>query len=259
MSDTEDLYDDSHIVFLERLWGKGYLSPGGAEEVARVLDRIDLAGKTVLDIGSGAGGVTAALARDHGAGQVIGIDVEAPVCDAARRLVHDGGLTDRIEIRLVEPGPFPFADETFDIVFSKDAIVHIADKEFLSEQAFRVLRPGGWFVASDWLVAHDDEPSPDMAHYLAMEDLDFGMASPQRYEEALHAAGFRDVQLINRNPWYREVARTELARLTGPERAEFDAMLGAEEIDSQIKTWQAMIVVLDTGEHCPHHFRGRKP
>ena len=28
-------YDDRHIALLEALWGDGYLSPGGAEEVAR--------------------------------------------------------------------------------------------------------------------------------------------------------------------------------------------------------------------------------
>ena len=37
-------YPDALVEFLEVLWGEGYLSPGGAEEVARVLDGIDLSG-----------------------------------------------------------------------------------------------------------------------------------------------------------------------------------------------------------------------
>ena len=40
MSDSEFLYDDLHIAFLEDLWGEGYLSPGGAEEAARVLEAL---------------------------------------------------------------------------------------------------------------------------------------------------------------------------------------------------------------------------
>ncbi|MGI9464783.1 MAG: methyltransferase domain-containing protein [Aestuariivirgaceae bacterium] len=259
MSHGDILYDDRHIAFLELLWGDGYLSPGGPQEIERLLEGIDLAGKTVLDIGCGAGGITVALARDFDAGRVIGIDVEEPVCNAARRRADEAGQSARVDIRLVEPGPFPFAGERFDVVFSKDAIVHIADKEFLSAEAFRVLRPGGWFVASDWLILHDGPPSPEMAHYLALEDLDFGMASPARYEQALKAAGFSDVSLTNRNPWYRQAARSEVARLEGPERPQFEALLSAAEIADQIKTWQAMITVLDTGEHCPHHFRCRKP
>lgn len=254
-----DLYDDRHIAFLERLWGEGYLSPGGAKEVGCVLEGLDLVGATVLDIGCGSGGITLALARDFGAAKVIGLDVEAPVCDAATMRAAKAGFADRVEIRCVTPGPPPLPDRSFDVVFSKDSIVHIADKEMLAREAFRMLRPGGWFAASDWLISHDGPPSPEMEAYLRAEDLDFGMASPDRYRTALETAGFEDVRIVNRNPWYREVARAELARLEGPERAEFEALLGRQEIAGQIGTWKAMIVVLDTGEHCPCHLRGRRP
>ena len=42
MKITKPLYDKKHIEFLEKLWGEGYLSPGGAEEVNRLLKSIDL-------------------------------------------------------------------------------------------------------------------------------------------------------------------------------------------------------------------------
>ena len=61
-------------------------------------------------------------------------------------------------------------------------------------------KPGGWFVASDWLISHDGEPLPEMADCIAKEDLDFGMASPARYRRALEAAEFVDVSLTKRNP-----------------------------------------------------------
>jgi phosphoethanolamine N-methyltransferase len=259
MSKGDVLYDEGSITFLEELWGDGFLSPGGPEEVARVLEGLDLAGKAVLDIGCGAGGITAALARDYGAAKVVGIDVEEPVCAAARRQAEKQGVADRIEIAQVTPGPFPFPDARFDIVFSKDSIIHIPDKAFLAGEAYRVLKPGGWFAASDWLISHDGAPSPEMADYIAREALDFGMASPARYRAALEDAGFAEITLRNRNPWYREVARKELALLEGPGRAKFEEVCGADEIARQIGTWRAMIVVLDTGEHCPHHFRALKP
>lgn len=259
MAGGEVLYDDHAITFLEALWGEGFLSPGGPEEVARVLEGVVLSGKRVLDIGCGAGGITALLAADYGAARVVGIDVEAPVCAAARRQAEKRGVADRVEIVQVTRGPFPFPAGSFDIVFSKDSIIHIADKAFLAGEAFRVLKPGGCFVASDWLIAHDGPPSPEMADYIAKEALDFGMASPARYRAALEGAGFTEVSLRNRNPWYREVARQELALLEGPGRARFEALCGAAEIARQIETWRALIIVLDKGEHCPHHFRARKP
>ena len=252
-------YDSSVIEFLGALWGDGYLSPGGPEEVARVLEGIDLTGLTVLDVGCGAGGITVDLVRRHGAGRVIGLDVETEVCAAARRRAEAAGLADRIEIRAVAPGPFPLPDSSVDIVFSKDSIIHIPEKEWLAAEAFRVLKPGGWFVASDWLIGHDGPPSPEMAAYIEAEDLGFAMASPGRYRKALEGAGFQDIRLVNRNAWYRAQARAELARLTGPDRAEFERLIGAESVAEQITTWRTMVPVVDSGEHCPHHFRGRKP
>ena len=255
----DEHYPLDSILFLEELWGDGFLSPGRPEEVERLLSGVNLEGRTVVDIGSGAGGVPILLADRYGAAHVIGLDVEATMVAHARAKVERAGLADRIEIRKVEPGPMPLADGSVDIVFSKDSIVHIPDKEALAADVFRVLRPGGWFVASDWLISHDGEPSPEMADYIAKEDLDFGMASPARYRRALETAGFVDVSLTNRNPWYRTVARGELARLEGTGRDAFLKVLDEAALDEQVGIWRAMIIVLESGEHCPHHFRGRKP
>ncbi|MFK7733289.1 MAG: methyltransferase domain-containing protein [Pseudomonadales bacterium] len=261
MNTSDELhYDDSVIQFLELMWGKGYLSPGGADEVARLLEGIDLTEKTVLDIGCGSGGISIGLIRDFGANRVIGLDVEEPVCRFAREAALAAGVADRLDVRQIEPGvPIPIESGSMDIVFSKDSIVHIEDKEALTKDVFRILKPGGWFVASDWLISHDGEPSPEMAAYIKSEDLGFGMASPNRYQKALEEAGFSNIELRNRNRWYTPVAEIELERLRGPERAAFDATTGPEDIDRQTRTWAVMVEVLKTGEHCPHHFRGQKP
>ena len=56
MTENNQHYDHEHLKFLEMLWGEGYLSPGGVDEVREILKGFDVADKKVLDIGCGAGG-----------------------------------------------------------------------------------------------------------------------------------------------------------------------------------------------------------
>jgi phosphoethanolamine N-methyltransferase len=156
------------------------------------------------------------------------------------------------------PGKLPFADGSFDVVFSKDALLHVPDKEALFSDIFRVLRPGGVFAASDWLISHDGEPSADMKAYVAAEGLSFAMASPARYRLAMERAGFGDITVSDRNAWYRDVAREELARLKGPLFAQAVAAVGEPHLAKNVRTWEAMQKVLDSGEHRPTHLRGWK-
>jgi phosphoethanolamine N-methyltransferase len=258
-AEAEPEYDDTAIRFLEALWGEGYLSPGGPEEVDRVVEGLDLAGRTLLDIGCGAGGITVHLTEKYGLAHATGFDVERPVVEAARRRAEARGFARRVVFVQAPPGPLPFADAAFDVVFSKDALLHVPDKDFLFAEIFRVLRPGGVFAASNWMISHDGEPSPDMKAYVAAEGLSFAMASPARYIQAMHGAGFVEVETRDRNPWYRDVARSELERLKGPLYDIVATAAGTAYVDKNIKTWEAMQKVLDSGEHRPTHLRGWKP
>ena len=155
MTEEEMLYDDTHIALLEDIWGEGFLSPGGPDEVARVLEGLDLSGKTVLDIGCGSGAIAVLLARDYGAGSVVGIDVEDDVCNAAARLAEKEGVADRVSIRKVVPGPLDFADQSFDVVVMSLVLSYIDHPQDLLWECRRVLRPGGRLVLSSMIPDAD--------------------------------------------------------------------------------------------------------
>ncbi|HQU68775.1 MAG TPA: methyltransferase domain-containing protein [Albidovulum sp.] len=255
---TDEHYPRQMIDMLEALWGEGFLSPGGPDEVARVLEGHDIKGRSLLDIGCGAGGIDIALVTRHGAGYVTGLDVEDTVLAHARGLIAKAGLSTQIGLVKVAPGPLPFPPGTFDVVFSKDSIIHIPDKAALMAEVFRVLKPGGWFIASDWLIGAEFV-SPQMAEYIAAEGLDFGMATPARYREAMMAAEFGDIRIRSRNDWYRVQARQELERLRGEAGRSAARIVGTDFVQKNIAIWERMIPVLDSGEHCPTHLSARKP
>ena len=252
-------YDESLALLLEAIWGEGFMSPGGTDEVDRYLAGVEVEGRRVLDIGCGLGGVDIHLVRGHRAAHVTGIDVDQSLIDRCRQLAQKYGLADRTEFVCVEPGPLPFADASFEIVTSKDSIIHIEDKHALAADVFRVLEPGGWFVASDWLSGYEGETPPEMQAYLDVEGLDFRLATPATYAAALEAAGFTDIEIDDRNEWYRGEARRERDHLRGAIYEGLAPRLGSEFLERETQVWETMIVALDLGQLRPTHLRGRKP
>jgi ubiquinone/menaquinone biosynthesis C-methylase UbiE len=258
MAEGHNEYGMAMVAALELIWGEGFLSPGGPEEVAATLAGRDIRGADVLDIGCGIGGVDLLLAERFGAASVVGVDIDADNLALAARRAAGRGLSSRVSYRRVEPGPLPFPTHNFDVVFSKDAIIHIPDKETLFGDVHRLLRPGGRFIASDWLSRDDAPPSAAMERYLAAEGLSFAMASPQRYRHAMAKAGFRAIEIRDRNAWYAARAREELAAITGPLRARLVELVGEAETDREARIWACMIPVLESGELRPTHLYAEK-
>jgi len=260
MNDTDfQEYDDNLTALLEAIWGEGYMSPGGNDEVDRYLQGIDLTNKAVLDIGCGLGGVDLHIAREYQAGKVLGIDIEQSLIDKCDALARKYQCDHVLEFRRVEPGPLPFVEDSFEIVTSKDSIIHIPDKHALCADIFQILKPGGWFVASDWLAGYEGEPSVEMQEYLVAEGLDFGLATAETYVDAMQQAGFVETATVDRNDWYQRQARLEREQLKSDLYDGLASKVGTEFLEHEIKVWDKMIIAIDQGQLRPTHLRGMKP
>ncbi len=144
----EDEYTTELTTIYQLIWGDGFLSPGGEEHLAEIVKGLDLTDKLVLDIGCAIGGFDVALAKTYGA-RVVGLDVEASLVEQGKQRVANAGLSERVDLQVYEPGPLPFPDAIFDVVFGKDSWIHIADKRGFFAEVFRVLKPGGILAAGD--------------------------------------------------------------------------------------------------------------
>jgi ubiquinone/menaquinone biosynthesis C-methylase UbiE len=244
---------------LQFMWGEGFLSPGGPAEVADMVRGSGISGSRVLDIGSGLGGVDVLLVSQHGAAEVVGIDVEEQLVDAARAHVSKLGLTDQISFQLVSPGPLPFPGNSFDMVFSKDAMVHIPDKASLYKEVLRVLKPGGSFIAADWLWVKDAESSPVVQAWLSKGPLKFAFTTPAEATEAMRAAGFSEVVVTDQRHLLQLSNREEVEVLQGPARERLAAIVGEAMASSRLASARGRQSALDSGNLIPSHFRGRKP
>jgi SAM-dependent methyltransferase len=106
-----------------------------------------VAGEQVIDLGCGSGGATRAAARATGPeGMVVGIDV-SPEC-IAEAIARTGDDLPVLYRRgdMQRMGTVP--DRTFDCAIASMSLEQLDDLRPVLAEVFRVLRPGGRFVAS---------------------------------------------------------------------------------------------------------------
>ncbi|MDF2152499.1 malonyl-ACP O-methyltransferase BioC [Vibrio sp. CAU 1672] len=105
----------------------------------RLLARLpqDLSGNTILDLGCGTGYCSAAL-RARGA-QVVCGDISQAMLDKAQERCGTTGML----YRIADAEKLPFADNSFDYVFSNLALQWCADLSVALNEMRRVVKPGG--------------------------------------------------------------------------------------------------------------------
>ena len=252
-------YPDEFTNRLHALWGDGFLSPGGVEEVNEIVTDLDLSDKVVLDIGFGTGGPAISLLKNHRVAKLVGIDVEHHLLEKAMANAEKAGVGDKIEFKIVDPGALQFKNESFDVVFSKDSLVHVQKKAELLNEIFRVLKKGGVFAASDWLRGGDSESKPAMDKFMALAHLEFTMATAQQMEDILKRSGFKHVSTRDRNSWFAKLAREELHQIEGPLYQQLVDTSGEQAISYWLDVKRAQAHAAQSGGLRPTHLRGFKP
>jgi ubiquinone/menaquinone biosynthesis C-methylase UbiE len=220
---------------------------------------VSLSGCATLDIGSGMGGADIVLVKNHGAASVVGVDVQNELVTAARARAISNGLGDRITYQLITAGSLPFSSHQFDAVFSKDAIIHVHDKKALYGEMFRVLKPGGRLLVSDWLRGHERHHDDQVQKFIEASGHDFALTSLEDLSDMAKSIGFTDVEIEDRQSWYVKESRRELEQLHGPLGQQFRKKWGNKATEDEIAFWEVLVSSVVKGAIRPGHIRANRP
>jgi len=158
--------------------------------------------ETVLDLGCGIGGPSRYLAKTYGC-RITGLDLTPEFCEAAAMLAERTGLAHKVDYRQGDALATPFADGSFDIVWSQNVAMNIADRDRLYAEIRRVLKPAGRYGFSDVVDA-----GGGALHYPVPWARDSSISfllGAQATRRKLEAAGFRVVA-------FEDVTQRALAR-----------------------------------------------
>jgi ubiquinone/menaquinone biosynthesis C-methylase UbiE len=165
-------------------------------------------GEKILDVGSGLGQLTRAMARAAGSGaRVLGVERDSRQLAEAIRLARENGEENRVELRAGDALALPLRPDewgTFDIAHARFVLEHVRDPLAVVRQMVAAVHLGGRLVLQDddhdLLRLWPEPPGLAMVWQAYMRTYDRLGNDPyigRRLVSLLHQAGARPV----RNHW----------------------------------------------------------
>jgi cyclopropane-fatty-acyl-phospholipid synthase len=231
-----DLSNDFFALFLDRsmTYSCAFFSRDGSSLEAAQTAKLGLtasklaleAGQRVLDVGCGWGSFAIHAAREYGV-SVTGITLSEPQARLARERVAEAGLSDKIEIRVMDYREL--AGEPFDAIASIGMVEHVGASRIdeYGRTLARLLRPGGRLLNHGIarLRLGEPEAGPFSERYVFPDAAPLHLSRIQLALERAgletdHVEGFRSDYAETLRHWARRLDehRDQAERLVGPER-----------------------------------------
>ena len=239
-------YDKQNIATMELLYGEGFLSAGGDEEVVAIFEGLETSDSQVLDLGCGLGGASIAIARHLPVEKIYGVDVDKGLLQRASELIDKHGLKEKIELLCTSGDSLPFENDKFDYVYVTAVSCHIDSLVPFFEEILRVLKPGGRVLGREWFKLNASKAFQDWDNLLREKGLNFYFVTTEQYQSNLESAGFSNVRFRDRTPKITELSNQSVKQVSGPIRSDLIALLGAEGYEA-CKNWTEVRAQAFTG------------
>ncbi|KAJ6811152.1 phosphoethanolamine N-methyltransferase 1-like [Iris pallida] len=235
-------YKTSGILRYERVFGEGFVSTGGIDTTKEFVAKLDLKpGQRVLDVGCGIGGGDFYMAENFDV-DVVGIDLSINMVSFA--LERAIGRKCSVEFEVVDCTAKIYPDNTFDVIYSRDTILHIQDKPTLFKNFLKWLKPGGKVLISDY-CRKSGKPSEEFSDYIKQRGYD--LHDVDAYGQMLKDTGFHGVVAEDRTNQFIDVLQRELDAVER-DKESFIADFSQEDYDEIVNGWKAKLKRSSTGE-----------
>ncbi|OIT04993.1 PREDICTED: phosphoethanolamine N-methyltransferase 1-like isoform X1 [Nicotiana attenuata] len=235
-------YKCSGILRYERVFGQGFVSTGGIETTKEFVAMLDLQpGQKVLDVGCGIGGGDFYMADKYDV-HVVGIDLSINMISFALECAI--GLKCAVEFEVADCTKKTYHDGAFDVIYSRDTILHIQDKPALFRSFYKWLKPGGKVLISDY-CKKAGTASEEFAGYIKQRGYD--LHDVEAYGQMLRDAGFNEVVAEDRTEQFIGVLQKELDTVE-KERESFIHEFSEQDYNEIVGGWKAKLIRSSSGE-----------
>ncbi|KAK6127617.1 hypothetical protein DH2020_038634 [Rehmannia glutinosa] len=235
-------YKCSGILRYERVFGQGFVSTGGLDTTKEFVAKLDLQpGQKVLDVGCGIGGGDFYMADKYDV-HVVAIDLSINMISFA--LERAIGLKTAVEFEVADCTKKEYPDGTFDVIYSRDTILHIQDKPALFRSFYKWLKPGGKVLISDY-CRKAGTPSAEFSEYIKQRGYD--LHDVEAYGKMLRDAGFDEVIAEDRTDQFIKVLEKELDAVE-KDKETFINDFSEDDYNEIVGGWKAKLIRSSSGE-----------
>ncbi|KAM0933112.1 putative phosphoethanolamine N-methyltransferase [Dioscorea sansibarensis] len=235
-------YKANGILRYERVFGEGFVSTGGIETTKEFVTKLELKPRQeVLDVGCGIGGGDFYMAENFDV-NVVGIDLSINMVSFA--LEHAIGRKCSVVFEVADCMKKAYPDNSFDVIYSRDTILHIQDKPSLFIKFFKWLKPGGKVLISDYCRS-SGTPSEGFTEYIKQRGYD--LHDIKSYGKMLEDAGFHEVVAEDRTDQFMQVLQRELDAVEKDKDA-FIHDFSEEDYNEIVDGWKAKLKRTSNGE-----------
>jgi cyclopropane fatty-acyl-phospholipid synthase-like methyltransferase len=197
----------------------------------------------IIDLGAGYGGSARFLAGQVGC-HVTCLNLSETQNESNRRLTTRDGMADRVQVLHGSFEDIPEPDDSFDVIWSQDAILHSGDRLRVLDEASRVLRTPGHFIFTDPMQS-DACPQGVLQPILDRIHLN-SLGCPAFYRAELGKRGFEERGWLD----LTHQMRTHYARVGATLRDRYDEMVercSHEYVDNMLQGLNHWVVGADKG------------
>ena len=255
-------YSRKSILRYEKIFGKHYVSTGGEVTTAEFCAEMGLKpGMKILDVGSGIGGSAFYMSEKFEV-EIDGVDLSTNMVDIAQEYlqVQSPEVQKRLSFKVADATSMTYPENHYDIVYSRDTILHIEDKKSLFQHFFKCLKPGGRVVITDYCKGDlakqgKEDYHQDFKDYVA--DRGYHLLTVAEYGQVLRDAGFPDVQANDRTSQFIDILHKELEAFNKI-REEVVEEYSAEDFDHIVQGWEEKVVRCNAGDQAWGYFVATK-
>lgn len=245
-------YTRRSILRSEKMYGDGFQSPGGLEAMVAFCTKLHLKeGMKILDVGSGLGGSAFYFVKNYNA-EVLGLDIcQEMVSLCAERL---DGMGPCVSFKQGDIQTAQLPKDTFDLVWTRDSILYVAEKDIVWKNIYGTLKPGGQLFVSDFCKG-GGPVSESFITYL--ENCQYHLQDLVTYGQALERAGFEHIHIEDNSKAYTKHLREEFVDLKA-NREYFLQEYGEGDYDYLTNRWVKKIQFFEQSDFVHGVFIAKK-